>query len=104
MAVPSNDQIHAALDQMRKTADDWETAAEHLDKALQLTADVKLNRVEAGVFQAAYHKYEPSPGYTGDRAREGAAVCREIASTLRNIAKVYEEEDKRGEHALRQLY
>lgn len=104
MGNPSSDQIHAALDQMRTTANKWEEAAGFLDSALSKTELVKFTNIEAGVFALSYNKYSPTPTYAGDRAREGAAACREIAATLRDVANVYEEEDRRGEHALRGLY
>ncbi|MFR9752657.1 hypothetical protein ACL02S_16695 [Nocardia sp. 004] len=104
MAAPSSDQIHAALAQLRATANFWEQAADFLDTACKLTEEVKFTRLEAGIFAPAFDKYEPAPGYVGDRAREGVNACREIADTLRHVANVYEEEDRRGEHALRQLY
>jgi hypothetical protein len=104
MAAPSSGQIVAALDQMRVAAADWDDAATFLDEAARLTEEVKFTRLEAGVFQLAYDKYSPSPGYAGDRAKEGATACREIGSTLRTVANTYEEEDLSGAHALRGLY
>ncbi|WP_028478163.1 hypothetical protein [Nocardia sp. CNY236] len=104
MAAPSQEQIYAALEQMRTTASEWEKAAEHLDEAARRTADVEFTRIEAGVFAIAFDKYSPTPGYVRDRATEGAEACREIADTLRIVANVYEEEDRRREHEFRQLY
>lgn len=104
MAPPTSGQIVAALDQMRVAATDWGDAANFLDEAARLARDVELTRLEAGVFQLAYDKYAPSPGYAGARANEGAAACREVSSTLHTVANTYEEEDRAGAHALYGLY
>ncbi|MBF6425057.1 hypothetical protein IU440_10225 [Nocardia cyriacigeorgica] len=104
MTPPTSGQILVALQQMRIAAQAWEDAAGHLQSALKKTGGVEISLLEAGIFALSIAKYQPTPGYVADRMREGMDEFLEIAHTLRHVANVYEDEERRNEHALRDLY
>lgn len=104
MGTPSADQITVAVDRMRAVAGHWEAAATLLETAKGQTDSVKLYPATVGPFVKSLEKYEPAPGYVRERLAEGVQALREIATTLRKCADVYQAEDEQGAHRFNNLY
>lgn len=104
MTPPSQDQIRVALDALRREAGIWDCQANELAKIRPKAEALRLNRIEAGLFQVIFDTYSQVLGQIIDRADEGQRCMIDVGSALRAVAATYEREEAEYIHQLRDLY
>ncbi|MBP2476626.1 hypothetical protein JOF53_005498 [Crossiella equi] len=104
MAPPSADQIRAATAALRNEAGVWEVQAAEMDKIVSSVEAMRLNRIQAGVFQLVYDAYIDVVDQVVGRSTEGGGRMREVANTLRQVADTYEREEAANLHKMKNLY
>lgn len=104
MTSSTNDQVAVATDILRSEAGEWDRQSAAIATVAPLVAGMELGRVEAGLFQLIVGPYNEIIQHVTDRCRQGQAAMAEVATTLRQVADTYEEEDRNAEHRIRNLY
>lgn len=104
MTQPSDAEIAVAVESLRTEARVWDRQGESIGALAPRADQLRLTRLEAGIFQLVVSPYEAVVDQVTARCREGEQRMREIASTLVHVAQTYEDEDQRSEHRFRGLY
>jgi len=104
MGSPSRDQVTVATNTLRTEAGEWDRQGATMAALVPKVAGMELGRVEAGLFQLIVAPYNEVVQHVANRCREGSAAMIEVATTLRQVADTYDEEDRNNEHQLRNLY
>ncbi|QWF82302.1 type VII secretion target [Amycolatopsis sp. CA-230715] len=92
MPPPSGD-IHVVTEEIRKDADLWDAEAAEMGKIGPKAEGLRLNRIEAGVFQLVFEAYGQMIDQVIARAAEGQQRMTEISATLRAVANKYEADE-----------
>ena len=69
-----------------------------------MAARLGFDRFQAGVFQLIVDAHTDLADAVATRCTEGAGEMSQIAVTLHGVAEVYDDEERRHVHALRDLY
>src|SRR5215470_5438217 len=104
MPPPTAEQIRVATEALRTEADVWDTQAAQAYRIGPMADGLRLNRIEAGLFQVIFDTYQQVTDQVIARADEGAARMREIATTLRDVADTYDREEASNTHRLNNIY
>ncbi|MEU4564888.1 type VII secretion target [Actinoplanes sp. NPDC023936] len=104
MALPSSEEVSVATDALRAEATVWEAQGGKLNVLSVQVETMEFGRVEAGLFQIMVSPYNEVVRAVTSRCAEGAAAMTEMASTLRQVADVYEAEDQANAHRIRNVY
>ena len=104
MGPPSKSQIKAATEALRREARIWEQQGDQLREIVSQAESLRLSRIEAGVFQVIFGTYSAVLDQIITRSDEGQLRMTEIASTLREAANTYDQEDAANMHFLNNLY
>lgn len=83
-----------SLKEMRDASTAWYSAADRLRTASEMAVELKISRLQAGIFQIPWDKYIYVANYIADRLNEGAAEAESIGAVLRDSADTYEREDR----------
>lgn len=101
---PTKEQLEVATQALRTEAGIWDEQSGKIGSVVGKVADLRLSRIEAGVFQLIVSPYDSLADQLTNRCGEGRDRMAEIATTLRQVADTYEAEEARNEHRLRNLY
>lgn len=93
MAQPGNGQIDVITDALRKDAHIWDGEATETGKIHPKAEELRLNRIEAGLFQVIFDTYGDVIDQVIARSSEGQQRMTEIGSTLRAVADTYDRID-----------
>lgn len=104
MEPPSKAQIKVATDALRTEAGIWDQQSSELDKIASQADGLRLERVEAGIFQVIFDAYASVIDQVTARSGEGRQRMADVAGTLHQIADTYDEEDTANLHLLKNLY
>lgn len=104
MPPPTAEQIRVATEALRTEAAVWGTQAAQVNRIGPTADGLRLNRIEAGLFQVIFDTYQQVIDQVIARADEGAARMREIATTLRDVADTYDREEASNTHSLNNIY
>ena len=104
MPPPTAEQIRVATEALRTEAGVWDTQAAQVNRIGPTADGLRLNRIEAGLFQVIFDTYQQVIDQVIARADEGAARMREIATTLRDVADTYDREEASNTHRLNNIY
>ena len=106
MVNPSSERITVALDKLKAVAASWHTSASDMDSARKviITEGLKINRIQAGMFQVAYQPYINTATLFETRMAQATGQLNDIGTTLEACAEVYKQEEERGVHAMKDLY
>jgi hypothetical protein len=104
MTQPSGGQITAATNALRKEAKVWAHQGQQIGTIPPVAEKLRLSRLEAGIFQIIVSAYNDVVDKVAARCREGEQHMAQIATTLVNVADIYDEEERRNEHRTRKLY
>lgn len=104
MAPPTSDQITVATTALRTEAGTWDELSIEIGKIPAKAEELRLTRIEAGLFQVIFDAYDDVVDQVIARTNEGKKQMTEIGSTLRSVADTYDSEEAAGEHRLRNLY
>jgi hypothetical protein len=92
--------VVVSLEHMRAAAASWQVAGDHLRAASGMADGLKISRMEAGIFQAAWDAYTEAATYIVARLNEGSAEAASIGTVLCESADTYEREDGTRAQAL----
>lgn len=95
--------FEVATASLRTEAGVWEQQSQQVGTIAASADGLRFTRLEAGVFQIIVTAYASVVDQVTNRAREGQQRMQEIADTLRRVADVYEDEERRGIHRLLNL-
>ena len=104
MAPPTSDQITVATTALRTEAGTWDELSTEIGKIPTKAEELRLTRIEAGLFQVIFDAYDDVVDQVIARTNEGKKQMTDIGSTLRSVADTYDSEEAAGEHRLRNLY
>ncbi len=104
MPPPNKSDIDVATASLRTEASIWDHQSQQIATIAPKAGGLKMTRLEAGIFQLMVSAYDEVVDMVTSRCREGSQRMSEIASTLRQVANTYEDEERHNEHAFRSLY
>ena len=104
MAPPSKDHVRVATDALRAEASIWDQQSSALGKIVGQANGLRLERVEAGIFQIIFDTYSSVVDQVTARCGEGQQRMSDVANTLHQVADTYDEEDAANLHLLKNLY
>jgi hypothetical protein len=95
--------FEVATDSLRTEAGVWDQQSTQMGNLASKVDGVRFDRFEAGVFQLIQGPYNDVVTQVHDRCTEAVQRMKEIADTLRAVAKTYDEEELKGIHRLKNL-
>lgn len=101
---PTKEQLTVATNALRTDASVWDAQSTAIGDVVPKVQDLRLSRIEAGVFQVMVRPYDDVAEELTNRCGEGKARMIEIADTLHTVADTYDAEEAKNMHALRNLY
>jgi hypothetical protein len=104
MAPPTSDQVKVATEALRNEAGAWDREADEIGKIPAKAEDLRLNRIEAGLFQIIFDTYGQVIDQVIARAGEGRTQMNAVANTLRTVADTYEQEENAQVHKMKNIY
>lgn len=104
MAPPSTAQIKVATDALRTEAGIWDQQSSELDKIVSHADGLRLERIEAGIFQIIFDAYGSVVDQVTARAGEGSQRTADVANTLHQVADTYDDEEAANLHLVKNLY
>ncbi|MCE7001634.1 hypothetical protein LWC34_02080 [Kibdelosporangium philippinense] len=104
MAPPTADQVKVAIEALRQEAGVWDQEADTTGNIATAAEELRLNRIEAGLFQVIFDTYSQVIDQVIARANEGKTQMTEVADTLRSVADTYEQEEAANVHKLKNIY
>ena len=104
MAPPDSQTMQAATNALRGEAKIWDDQSKTMGDIGPKVEDLRLNRIEAGLFQVIVTEYEKAVDLIVTRTGEGQQAMTNVASTLRTVADTYDQEEAAGVHRMKHLY
>ncbi len=104
MATPSTTQIKVATKTLRDEADIWDQQSVTAKTIANQTDSLRMDRLEAGIFQIIVSDYGSVVDQITARSQEGQQRMADIASTLHQVANTYDQEEAENLHHLKNLY
>src|SRR5215470_10960079 len=104
MPPPTAEQIRVATEALRTEAGVWDAQAAQMNRIGPMAEGLRLNRIEAGLFQVIFDTYQQVIDQVIARANEGGQRMAEIATTLRQVADTYDREEASNTHRLNNIY
>ena len=101
MTAPQGFEV--ATETLRTEAGVWDSQGTQMGSIATKVDGVRFNHFEAGVFQLIVGAYGDLVNQVHDRCQESVQRMKEIADTLRQVAKTYDEEERSGIHRLKNL-
>jgi hypothetical protein len=101
MTAPQGFEV--ATDALRAEAGTWDQQSSYVDKIASKVDGLRFTRLEAGVFQLFVGPYDDVVEQVHSRCTEGVQRMKQIGDTLRQVAKIYDEEERNGIHRLKNL-
>jgi uncharacterized protein YukE len=95
--------FEVATDALRTEAGVWDQQSTQMGNIASKVDGVRFNNLEAGVFQLIVNPYGDVVTQVHDRCSEAVQRMKEIADTLRAVAKTYDEEERNGIHRMKNL-
>jgi hypothetical protein len=102
--APSPHDIEVATAALRAEADTWSAQSGTVDEVAHTIDTLRFTAIEAGLFVVVLGPYTELLSSVRQRCVEGGAEMGRIATTLRSVADVYDDEERRHVHALANLY
>lgn len=104
MPPPTQEQIRVATEALRTEAGVWDAQAAQMNRIGPVAQGLRLNRIEAGLFQVIFDTYGQVIEQVIARAEEGGQRMTETADTLRSVADTYVREEADNTHMLNNIY
>lgn len=104
MAAPNKNQIKVATDTLRTEAGIWDQQSRMTGKMASQADNLRMDRLEAGIFQIIVSAYGSVVDQVTARSREGQQRMADIANTLHQVANTYDQEEAENLHHLKNLY
>jgi hypothetical protein len=95
--------VQVATDALRTEAGVWDQQSAAMGRLATTMDGMRMNRLEAGVFQLIIGPYSTLVDQVNHRCQEGSGRMTEIADTLRQVARTYDQEELNDAHRLRNL-
>jgi hypothetical protein len=103
MAPPHNN-VTVATGALRSHVGLWAAEGAKLSELSAKVGELHISRIEAGFFQVFISTYNTLVTEVAQRCQEGNAAMGDIAKTLRSVADVYDEEERKNVHKIKGLY
>ena len=104
MTAPTPGEVAVATDALRHEADVWDEQSSAMHLLARRVSARALGRLSSGPFQLIVGAYGDVVERVAQRCTDAASTMTRIGVTLRTVAAVYDTEDARAEHRLRQLF
>jgi hypothetical protein len=104
MGHPDGDEIRVAISELRKAAGDWRAEKQPIAEAGRIAGTLTLSGLELGIFFPLQGPYTTLTTAVDRRCQAGSKEFGEIADTLGAVANIYESEEQRHVHDLKQLW
>lgn len=104
MGSPDEDQMRVITDALRKDGGIWDDQATEMAKIVAKAQGLRLNRIEAGLFQVIFDAYSQVIDQVNGRCDEGQRCMAAIGSTLFSVANGYEQAEAARAHDLGNIH
>ncbi|MGH3620917.1 MAG: hypothetical protein ACRDQ5_03890 [Sciscionella sp.] len=104
MAPPSKRSIEVATTSLRQEAGTWDQESGQMGQVVGKAEALRLDRIEAGLFQIIVDAYRGVIDQVTARSKEGQRRMTEIGNTLHQVANTYDQEEQENVHHLKNLY
>jgi hypothetical protein len=104
MAPPTAQEVKVATDALRTEAGVWDKESGEMGKIGPEAEGLRLNRIEAGLFQVIFDTYGQVIDQVIARSNEGGTQMADVAKTLRSVADTYDQEEAANVHKLNNIY
>jgi hypothetical protein len=104
VAPPSTENIKVATNSLRQEAGTWDSESAAMGSIPPKAENLRLTRIEAGLFQVIFDAYGQLIDQVIARSTEGTQQMTDIGKTLRSVANIYDEEEAAHEHRIKNLY
>lgn len=104
MPPPGREEVAVDTAALRAEGNVWLEQSDRLEAITHKADGLRMTRLEAGVFQVLVSAYDDAVDQVTARCREGRARMSEVGETLRQVADVYDDEDRKVEHRFRDIY
>src|SRR6266540_512897 len=104
MAPPDSQTMQAATTALRDEAKVWDDQCKTMGDVRPKVEDLRLSRIEAGLFQVIVTEYEKAIDMLAIRTGEAQQAMTNVANTLRAVADTYDQEEAAGVHRMKHLY
>ncbi len=94
MTAPSRESVRVATDALRSEAKVWDAQAATAARIARTAEALRLDRVEAGLFQLVFSAYAQAAGTVVARAEEGSQRLAAVADTLVRVANTYQDAER----------
>ncbi|WP_078325655.1 type VII secretion target [Mycobacteroides salmoniphilum] len=103
--APTKEQLKVATDELRSESKAWDDKASIFAGIAAKSQEINMSMVEGGLLFSFYvGAYQDVAGMVSERCGQAKTEMTAIASTLRNSAAKYDEEEAKNEHAIRNEY
>ncbi|MBF9071652.1 type VII secretion target [Streptacidiphilus fuscans] len=92
--MAGNNGYQVTTDDLRTDANAWEQQAEQMGAVVSRVNELKMDRVQAGIFQLAVSPYVEVIQAVQERSQEGQKAMNDIAGGLRQVAANYEHQEQ----------
>jgi hypothetical protein len=89
---------------LRQDARIWEAQSHQMSTITARAADLRMNRVEAGIFQVFVGAYQAAVDQVIARSTEGGTAMTAIATTLIEVATAYQRDESDNTHRFQDLH
>ncbi|HYS41169.1 MAG TPA: hypothetical protein VEO01_36610 [Pseudonocardiaceae bacterium] len=89
---------------LRQDVQIWDQQSGQLAQIAQQAGALRMDRIEAGIFQLFVSAYQGATDQVISRSTEGGTAMTEIGATLTTVANAYENDEHGNTHRFRDLH
>lgn len=82
----------------------WDQQSSQMKQIVDNVGNLRMDRLEAGVFQIFVSAYQEAVSQVADRASEGSTALSAVATTLARVAGMYEQAESVNTHKFKDLH
>jgi hypothetical protein len=97
-------RFDVGIQALRQDVQIWDQQSGELAKIAQQAGALRMDRVEAGIFQIFISAYQAAADQVIGRTTEGSTAMTDIGATLTTVANAYEKDEHDNTHRFRDLH
>jgi uncharacterized protein YukE len=97
-------KFDVGIQALRQDVQIWDQQSGQLAQIARQAGALRMDRVEAGIFQVFISAYQSATDQVINRSTEGSAAMTEIGTTLTNVANAYEKDEHDNTDRFRDLH
>jgi hypothetical protein len=97
-------KFDVGIQALRQDVQIWDQQSGQLTQIAQQASALRMDRIEAGIFQIFISAYQGATDQVVNRSTEGSAAMTEIGATLTTVANAYEKDEHANTHRFHDLH